>query len=417
MARVLGKEFKLADFYNKIVQMPLAGDYKFIILALVRDADNAGFYSDIARYWFSLDDVTGSHILFAVADEATARCLQSPLDDTDTLASILRDGRFSSDSLTGQTLIDDRVTFGLSPKGNWRSGRPRRAKLSWDPPSEQMAAESTKQISELRDLLGLPESALPCLHVTLLGGPIASESWHAELRTLGSRSVYTFVKELMERMAAELAAVDHMLRQMDRHPSVATKDRFAGFPAFMRRKAGATKPQAPSHIGEQSRKAAVDTPEWARLRERFEALRPGGTGNSQNKNWDYFVSYAAADREQAEDVAAGLLRYGSVFLDNWCLRPGDDWPKEIPGAQEASRTLIALITRNTKEAFFQNEEIQRGINLMRAGRQRIVPIVAQGLEAVPFGLEIVQRVTWDFQHDVMGFVGNTLMPRIAAAEA
>jgi len=61
-----------------------------LILALVRDAEVPSFYSDIQRYWTSLDDVTGKHALFAVAAANAAGAFKT--------ASVLkRRRRFSGD--------------------------------------------------------------------------------------------------------------------------------------------------------------------------------------------------------------------------------------------------------------------------------------------------------------------------------
>src|SRR6516165_4235672 len=66
----------LTEFYDRLIS-PLVEarlaklnephSYYILILALVRDADAPTFYSDIERYWSSLDDVTGDRVLFAVA--------------------------------------------------------------------------------------------------------------------------------------------------------------------------------------------------------------------------------------------------------------------------------------------------------------------------------------------------------------
>src|ERR1700738_4182259 len=63
-------EVTLVEFYDRLSSSSLP--YYILILALVRDADAPSFYSDIERYWNSLDDVTGERVLFAVAGEDAA---------------------------------------------------------------------------------------------------------------------------------------------------------------------------------------------------------------------------------------------------------------------------------------------------------------------------------------------------------
>jgi hypothetical protein len=41
--------------------------FHVLILALVREADAPLFYDDLIRYWDSINDVTGRHVVFAVA--------------------------------------------------------------------------------------------------------------------------------------------------------------------------------------------------------------------------------------------------------------------------------------------------------------------------------------------------------------
>ena len=57
----------LVDFYKIHLAEVRRRGFKLLVLALIREADAPGFYEDLRRYWTSLDDVTGDHIVFAVA--------------------------------------------------------------------------------------------------------------------------------------------------------------------------------------------------------------------------------------------------------------------------------------------------------------------------------------------------------------
>ena len=60
----------LVDFYKIHLAEVRRRGFKLLVLALIREADAPGFYEDLRRYWTSLDDVTGDHIVFAVAGGA-----------------------------------------------------------------------------------------------------------------------------------------------------------------------------------------------------------------------------------------------------------------------------------------------------------------------------------------------------------
>ena len=61
----------LGEFYAAILQAALQVKY-LGLTALVRDADAAGFYDDISRYWDLLHDLTGPDILFVLAGSSAS---------------------------------------------------------------------------------------------------------------------------------------------------------------------------------------------------------------------------------------------------------------------------------------------------------------------------------------------------------
>jgi hypothetical protein len=66
----LVENVSLVDFCGIHLEQVRRRGFKLLILALIREADAPGFYEDLRRYWTSLDDVTGDHIVFAVAGGA-----------------------------------------------------------------------------------------------------------------------------------------------------------------------------------------------------------------------------------------------------------------------------------------------------------------------------------------------------------
>jgi hypothetical protein len=66
----LVEHVSLVDFCRIHLEEVRRRGFKLLILALIREADAPGFYEDLRRYWTSLDDVTGDHIVFAVAGGA-----------------------------------------------------------------------------------------------------------------------------------------------------------------------------------------------------------------------------------------------------------------------------------------------------------------------------------------------------------
>ena len=112
--------------------------------------------------------------------------------------------------------------------------------------------------------------------------------------------------------------------------------------------------------------------------------------------------FASPDREYANKIAHQLLHTGDVFLDHWCLQPGQNWTEMIPTAQSASQKSVVLVTTNTQDSHFQKAEIQRAINLYRQKTHSIIPIFLHGTQFMPFGLEIVQGVVGQTIDDAIG---------------
>lgn len=132
-------------------------------------------------------------------------------------------------------------------------------------------------------------------------------------------------------------------------------------------------------------------PADANLLAAFSALRPA-LPTIENTRWDFFVSYPKPDLDSALVVFRETEMVGSTFIDHHCLLPGHDWQRYLPEVQARSRATVVLLTHNSANAHFQVSEIQRAINLMRAGHHTVVPVYLHDKITPPFGLEQVHGV-------------------------
>lgn len=116
----------------------------------------------------------------------------------------------------------------------------------------------------------------------------------------------------------------------------------------------------------------------------------GITGEQTEYLYDFFLAYASADKEAAEELF-DLLPY-RVFLDSRCLKLGDGWDVAISKAQRRSRITVVLVSSRTGSAYYQREEIAAAINMARRDMHRVVPIYLDGWpdaeSEVPYGLRL-----------------------------
>ena len=114
----------------------------------------------------------------------------------------------------------------------------------------------------------------------------------------------------------------------------------------------------------------------------------------KNRGPDVFLAYASPDIHVAKDLHDFLSKKGhSVYWDEKGLRPSQIWSKAIPEAQSKSLATVVLISENTPEAHYQNEEIAAAIRLMRepgVEHHVIAVYLAEGIKP-PYGLETVTR--------------------------
>ncbi|MFF3654435.1 TIR domain-containing protein [Streptomyces olivochromogenes] len=126
---------------------------------------------------------------------------------------------------------------------------------------------------------------------------------------------------------------------------------------------------------------------------RDEARRPTPT-------YDAFISYNSADLEVVQRFAERLHERGfQVFLDDWCLVPGETWQEALIEALDSSPCCLVMCG---PQGFgpWQNEEVRVAIEARVRGRtMRVVPVLLPGSadsawRSVPF----LERFTYcDFR--------------------
>jgi hypothetical protein len=103
--------------------------------------------------------------------------------------------------------------------------------------------------------------------------------------------------------------------------------------------------------------------------------------------WDVFVAYPSHERVAADEFYQYLVDGGaSVFLDHVVLKLGDPWAARLAEAQNAARITVVLVSRASGPAFYQRDEIARGIGLARKGTHRVVPVYLDDEADPPYGL-------------------------------
>jgi TIR domain len=470
-----------------------------LILALVRDADAPSFYADLTRYWDSINDVTGRHVVFAVAGSSAAQDIGH--------GSVHGRGYCEQMTVARPGTYDIDVLRGLAG--------PRR---KVEPYLGNIAEANTGQISALCEHLGVLEQDLPCLHLTYLR---TGRSLILSQAALPGTTVYTACKAIAAHLQRSLRAFDQAgkvegaddlpkfrdkqerlefdlkyyrrrladpnffsrgerkhdplaaylhqrlaetpeitpieLRELiaicenpnrrasDKTAAVAIIDGVAATSysadadPFGRRKrkinrlvdrarrlvAVAFSPAAldyedPGWLAQQQERRSEIAARVDRYQRDVEALRarigeitsriksekgaaikqiaasflslPSITRATDGREWDVFLSYPAPNREAVARLFRQLEGAFRVFMDWFCLLPGQDWQRLLPDIQRKCRCTIALISQHSQSAHFHISEIQRAINFMRQGTHQIIPVYLEDEAATPFGLEQVHSI-------------------------
>jgi hypothetical protein len=111
-------------------------------------------------------------------------------------------------------------------------------------------------------------------------------------------------------------------------------------------------------------------------------------------SYDFFLAHAGPDAAQAERLYDLLNGKGTVFLDSKSVDLGVPWDHTIAEAQRSSRVTVVLVSANTDEAFYQQEEIATAIDMARkdSTKHRVVPVYLDTApsDRVPYGLRRFQ---------------------------
>src|SRR5215208_6929490 len=111
-----------------------------------------------------------------------------------------------------------------------------------------------------------------------------------------------------------------------------------------------------------------------------------------------FISYSRKDISFVRRLAGDLEKPGYEFGgDLTDLRGGDDWPRVIPAAIEASQHVIVVLSPNSAVSDWVEKEYTQALSL----RKKIIPIMLER-SGVPFSLNNINYV--DFTSD--DYVGN-----------
>jgi len=109
------------------------------------------------------------------------------------------------------------------------------------------------------------------------------------------------------------------------------------------------------------------------------------------KQWDVFLSYASPDRAQVEKLALYLENDAgiTVFLDKWCLVPGQPFIPELEQAILASRSCAVFVGERGIRPW-QNREVQAALNEAVSGATasgllayRVIPVLLPGANEPP----------------------------------
>jgi hypothetical protein len=111
--------------------------------------------------------------------------------------------------------------------------------------------------------------------------------------------------------------------------------------------------------------------------------------------YDVFLSHSEADKPTVLDLAERLDGDGLlVWLDEWCIRPGDLVGLMVEGGLEKSRTLVLCMSSNAFASDWVSME--RHTLLFRDptnSRRRFIPLLLENC-SVPAILAQFQYVDW-----------------------
>lgn len=128
--------------------------------------------------------------------------------------------------------------------------------------------------------------------------------------------------------------------------------------------------------------------------------------------YDFFIAHSGDDLQVARTLWALLDATNKTFLASQSLTPGQRWDVRIPEAQSKSRITVALITRNTDQAFYQRDEIAYAVELHRRdGGHRFVPVFLDGdpdVALLPYGVRAIHGLVVPKQGGLRGVASELI---------
>jgi TIR domain-containing protein len=116
-----------------------------------------------------------------------------------------------------------------------------------------------------------------------------------------------------------------------------------------------------------------------------------------------FISYSRKDISFARKLAGDLEKAGyEVWWDLTDLRGGDDWPRVIPKAIEASQYFVVVLSPNSAISDWVEKEYTQALSL----RKKIIPIMLERSD-IPFSLNTINFI--DFTSDDYAASFNNLL--------
>ena len=108
-----------------------------------------------------------------------------------------------------------------------------------------------------------------------------------------------------------------------------------------------------------------------------------------------FISYSRKDIGFVRKLAGDLEKAGyDVWWDLTDLRGGDDWPRVIPAAIQASQTMIIVLSPNSAVSDWVEKEYTYALSL----RKKIIPVMLERSD-VPFALNTINYIDFTSADD------------------
>ncbi len=99
----------------------------------------------------------------------------------------------------------------------------------------------------------------------------------------------------------------------------------------------------------------------------------------QRPAWDVFLAYAGPDAALAKELYDALRARGlRTFFDRRELRAGEPRDFQLLNAQASARGTVVLLSPNGEREWYQDEAIQRGIELKRTYKRFLIPLYRGG---------------------------------------